>query len=1354
MKRHFTTTFLHPGPLTAILFSLALALLFVGPKSQLPAAGQPPVVFLHDPLWPVYAQTEITVFPEPPAAGRPSEVCVWVANESNTAQTVTIDFGVSDFGIGMSFQTIGSRTISVAAQSRGVACMHWVPSKAARWCIQAVLHVPGYPDQTSQRNIDLWEVLTPGTASQVVFLVRNPSAVILTMQLQTRMNPARTGWSALLSATEMQLFPGQIVPVTLTVTPPPGAKLGTRETILDVEAKAMIGQETQLIGGFRKLDWPPVLLHRQRDPVFAESEISVVPYPARAREPVRICVELTNEGDLPRTVQLAFQTAPLGIGLTFTTISTQTVTLPPHSTTRFCAVWVPPQAGQFCVQIVMRDPQNTYVDQISQRNMDVNEILLPEVETAFVFPVRNPDTVARTIHLTATKLSSFFDLRFETNPLAGVLPDKTAAARLYVTLKQGAQPADDDPVADIQAYYYNDRQEQVWIGGIRKIYKTPIPIHRPDDPPYAEREISIDPYPPRAGEPTQICVELRNPTAVQQIIQVEFAIASFGIGLPFTPIQQLSVALPANSILKKCITWVPPIGGHFCVQVTLRDSQQQPRFPEVKSQRNMDVGEVFVRGQTTSPFLFHVANPGVQNANIELVTIPRLAGWTATLDKTLLTGVNPAKDLRQVSLTVSVPDAPLPQDEVPVVDVEAYTGGRLIGGFRKIYRPPVPVHRPQDPVYAESEISIHPYPPQARTPTQICVDLRNPTELPQAIDVTFAVAEFGIGLPFHDISKALPVTVAARSSRRSCITWVPPTGGQFCARVTLQNAGHDPVWSQRNMDVNEVLVPGQASTLTFPVGNPGTADATVSLGLIPRLDQWDVQLSAVTLADMKPGETRPVTLTVTPPAGQSMPPDGTPVVDVEGYIGKDLIGGIRKIYRPPVPIHLPRDPIYAESEIFVDPYPVQTAFPTRLGVVVFNPTDTAQDVTVNFSVADFGIGLAFGTTGIPAPSRIIAVPPHGSSRAVTLWNAPRPGLFCIQVQLLLPGRVPVYSRRNIDVGEPLRPDKAHERTILVRNPMEQVKTIQLSLFSHRPDWTISLTPMQLADVPPGETRQATLSVKPPSWAGLADEQPVADIEAYIDGELIGGIRKIAKPPVPLHKPQDLPYAESEISLQPDPPEAARNATLSTELTNSSEASQTIRVEFRVANFGIGVPFGTSGIATPVVDVTLAAGATQKVSTQWVPPSSGHWCIQVALKDPLGQYPDQYSQRNIDIERRVYAPCEPFTKQFVLQNTTSQTITVTVGSSALNLPPGWTYTATPNQVTLGPNQSVTITLTITPPCQAQRAPWGLEAMLDTGGATGPPEINIEAYVDGQLMANGGGVQILLESPRLYLPLILK
>ncbi len=76
-----------------------------GDELAVPAApAAPSVVFLHDPAWPPYAQTEITVFPDPPVAGQPSEICVWMVNTSRVTQTVTADLAYANFGIGLPFR--------------------------------------------------------------------------------------------------------------------------------------------------------------------------------------------------------------------------------------------------------------------------------------------------------------------------------------------------------------------------------------------------------------------------------------------------------------------------------------------------------------------------------------------------------------------------------------------------------------------------------------------------------------------------------------------------------------------------------------------------------------------------------------------------------------------------------------------------------------------------------------------------------------------------------------------------------------------------------------------------------------------------------------------------------------------------------------------------------------------------------------------------------------------------------------------------------------------------------------------------------------------------------------------------
>ena len=189
-------------------------------------ADLPPVVFLHDPAWPSYAQTEITIFPEPPVVGQPAEICVWVVNTSAVTQTVAVDLAFANFGIGLPFTRIGSRTIDVPPAGRVKVCLNWIPPDAGHWCLQAVLHVPGFPDQISQRNIDIWETLLPGAPAVTVFPVGNPLTEAVPIHLELKPNPNRQDWGMSLSPTDFDLPSGGQMQVTLVVTPPLGAKSG------------------------------------------------------------------------------------------------------------------------------------------------------------------------------------------------------------------------------------------------------------------------------------------------------------------------------------------------------------------------------------------------------------------------------------------------------------------------------------------------------------------------------------------------------------------------------------------------------------------------------------------------------------------------------------------------------------------------------------------------------------------------------------------------------------------------------------------------------------------------------------------------------------------------------------------------------------------------------------------------------------------------------------------------------------------------------------------------------------------------------------------------------------------------
>jgi hypothetical protein len=72
---------------------------------------------------------------------------------------------------------------------------------------------------------------------------------------------------------------------------------------------------------------------------------------------------------------------------------------------------------------------------------------------------------------------------------------------------------------------------------------------------------------------------------------------------------------------------------------------------------------------------------------VTLGLIPHAPGWGLELSPDTLRDMQP-DEVRNVTLTVTPPEELPPADTV-VVDVEAYADGRLIGGFRKSFRPPI-----------------------------------------------------------------------------------------------------------------------------------------------------------------------------------------------------------------------------------------------------------------------------------------------------------------------------------------------------------------------------------------------------------------------------------------------------------------------------------------------------------------------------------------------------------------------------------------------------------------------------------------------------------------------------------------
>ena len=1294
--------------------------------------------------WPWYAQGEIYLNPEPPMPGSPAELCVKVANDDPLFPHIaTLQFGVAPLGIGVPYDPVGSVELEVPASGVAMGCTMWVSPEPGLWGIEVLLFQEDAQEPLrSLRNIDYWEPLVLGEPHELTFPVGPLGAEgILTFKLTAYL----PGWEFEIIPSQINVTnPGAVYPVTLKTTPPRDATLGSGQPIVDVEGLL----NEQSIGGFRKVDSPSIPLHVPIDPVYAEREITIDPYPPLAGEPTELCVVLRNPTSFTQEVTVQFSWASFGIGLPFTPINGAIpVSLPPYSLVKTCIHWVPPISGHLCLQVILET--EGYAPQVSQRNIDVNEPLQPGVPHSLIFPVGNPTQQIATVTLGLIPHLPDWSIGLSQDVLPNMAPGEVRPVTLTVTPPaQLPLPPDNTPIVDIEAFI-----DGRLIGGFRKIFRPPIPLHPFPDPIYAEREITIDPYPTLVGQPTELCVELRNPTDTPQEVAVQFSWANFGIGLPFTPIDGLrTVNLPPYSVVKTCIFWVPPVSGHVCVQVTLELEGYEPQI----SQRNIDINEPLQPG-VPHMLTFPVGNPLPEPATITLGLIPHLPDWVFALSEDVLLNMAPG-EVRPITLTVVPPSQlPLPPDYTPIVDIEAYADGRLIGGFRKIFRPPVPIHIPGDPIYAESEIFVNPYPPRAGEPTEILVEVRNPTDVQQTVGVTFSIADFGIGLPFTPIAVRSNLIVPPQGLTPVGVVWVPPYGGLFCVQVEVAIAGYDkPFFSQRNIDIGEPLEPLVPHARTFLVGNPLPEPVTITLGLVPHLPDWGLELSEEVLLNMMPGEVRPVTLTVTPPA--NLPPDGAIIVDVEAFANGELIGGFRKIFRPPVPIHRPNDPIYAESEIGVDPYPVVPGMPTTLSVEVFNPTAEDHIVTATFSIAPFGIGLPFDASNIVPNPVLIFVPANGAARGFVVWTPPEwEGKFCVRVTLEMDGYEPIWSQRNIDVGEPLEPGVAHDLIFPVGSgDATEPVTVTLGLIPHMEGWVISLSEDVLTNIQPGEVREVTLTVTPPAQIVLGSGGPIVDVEAFVEGELLGGFRKLDVPPVPIHKPHEQVYSESEILIDPYPPQIGLPTTVSAVVQNTSDIEVTVDLEFGWANFGMGIPFTSTGMVPSIRTVTLPPATTATASVEWTPSMTGPQCVIVYLTDPDRIYEPQQSQRNVDVvERPACATTKIYT--FTIYNDTPDTVTVDLGLITFNVPADWVITTIPSgSVEIQANSSMVVEVHVTIPC-----PNSLQAVLDyymvnaiQAESGGVPIIDVEGYVDGELL---GGIELQFEAEVLYhtlLPIIHK
>jgi len=449
------------------------------------------------------------------------------------------------------------------------------------------------------------------------------------------------------------------------------------------------------------VDCPPIGFPNE-EPPYAESEIQIHPYPLVTGHPSRVSVKVSNYSSATQVLTVSFQTSPnrFGIGLDYRSFDAKRVTVPAASNVIVNSSFTPVSSGHYCLQVKVEGAG--YEPVFTQRNLDVTEDLEPGVEDVLTFTVGNPTATAADILLTVDNTCPGWSAWVAPTALVGVGPDSgdLRQAALHV-IPPVATPLGTACHIDVQAWIKGRL-----IGGIRKLDVPPVHLPQDVDPPWMEPEISLDPDPPVAGQPTDYCIELQNPLGFTRTVTVAYEVADFGAGIFFTSVATRTVDLPPESVADYCVIWTPSTGGtlHRCLQVRLK----QPGYQDQTSQKNIDITRIPFPALDLSEVLAVVRNPYPLAQTLELR--PTTYGIGPFWQLQISDGAgNPLPDVLgpHETLNVRVGFAPaggaataLQEDPLyhfgdeSRVEIEAYVGGTSVGGFSAVYEAPNRVYLP------------------------------------------------------------------------------------------------------------------------------------------------------------------------------------------------------------------------------------------------------------------------------------------------------------------------------------------------------------------------------------------------------------------------------------------------------------------------------------------------------------------------------------------------------------------------------------------------------------------------------------------------------------------------------------
>ncbi|MEP7358526.1 MAG: hypothetical protein ABI847_14860, partial [Anaerolineales bacterium] len=513
-------------------------------------------------------------------------------------------------------------------------------------------------------------------------------------------------------------------------------------------------------------------------------------------------------------------------------------------------------------------------------------------------------------------------------------------------------------------------------------------------------------------------------------------------------------------------------------------------------------------------------------------------GISPAVDGSLTWDVSPADSSASKTFRVYVPDSACQPDGQPIVNQASLVIPGSLPIVSNATSHPVncpPVGFPNDqPPYAEREVQIHPYPFILGHPSKIEVTLENTSANAITVTVDFMVSpdKFGIGIPFNTFATT-SVTIPPHSTAVAVGYLTPDASGHYCIQIRVSAPGFAPVYTQRNIDVTETLIAGQADLLNFKVGNPTTTTADIHLVVDNTCPGWTAQITApvtATLAHMSPGEVRDAQLSVTPPNPVSLGSDCH--IDVQGWIGDHLIGGIRKLDVPPVNLPSDVNPPWEEPEITFRPDPPVAGQAGQVCIYLQNPTSAAKDVTVLFQAADFGAGVPF----MPIGTLHLTLPPNSANDYCLNWTPGASGTLhrCILVTLQQAGYRDMHSQRNVDLIRFRGIDLSLlQIPFTVGNPdlVSHTLTIDPHLVGLDPFWTVHITPDPPSNLAPGEILPFVLKLLP-AVAAQGSQAPLVpmpinpyfgdkssvQVDVLLDGQRVSGFSVELAPLLNLYLP--------------------------------------------------------------------------------------------------------------------------------------------------------------------------------------------------------------------------------------------